>query len=70
MAQRLVDYFGNVSYVSNHLRVVCIAQVVLWENANPDPWRIWKLIPVQDEGPSRRLVIDKEEAPPEYPVKK
>ena len=69
MAQRLVDCFGNVSYVGNRLRVVCIAQVVLWENINPDPWRIWKLIPVRDEGPSRGLAIEKEEAPPEYPAK-
>ena len=38
------------------LKVVDIAQVKLRENLDSAPRRIWKLIPVQDKGPSTALV--------------
>jgi len=40
--------------------------VTLWENIDPAPWRIWKLLPVQEERPS---TDKKDEAPPQYCTK-
>ena len=47
----------------------CVVQVRLWDsdqNAS-DPWRMWKLTPIQDSGPAAEL-DGKEEAPPDYSV--
>ena len=46
-----------------------VVQVILWdsEQSASDPWRVWKLTPVQVSGPPTGL-DGKEEAPPGCPV--
>jgi len=45
--------------------------VRLWEHIACDPWRIWKLIPIQDGGDSSAGLGDKkDEAPPKYSAKR
>ena len=43
-----------------------IAQVRLWENIAPDPWRIWKLTPVRVDGNSAVWGEKKHDPPPKY----
>ena len=46
MAQRSV----YIPVYQRFPEITCIAQVALWEQGgSSDPWRIWKLIPVQEE---------------------
>ncbi|KAF9648181.1 hypothetical protein BDM02DRAFT_2345997 [Thelephora ganbajun] len=46
-------------------------KVGLWEHIdiNSDPWRIWKLIPVENEDLPTGLDIKKDEVPPKYSAK-
>ena len=62
----MVDILKKCSVRERSLKIACIAQVTLWENLNSGSWRIWKLIPVQDEGLSTG---SDDKVPPEYSAK-
>jgi len=66
MAQRLVP--ENASY-KKFLKVTGITQVALWERIASDPWRIWKLVPVQEGNALTGLDAGKHNDPPSYSAK-
>ena len=51
------------------IKITQTAQVALWEQIASDPWRMWRLIPVQDENAPAGLDDKLYEALPAYSAK-
>ena len=69
MAQRSVDVLETPHPWEITESHSYYTQVALWEQIAPDPWRMWKLIPVQDENPQAGSEINKYDPPPMYSPK-